>query len=53
MTDDSEPTALGWWCISGEDFLAYLRRAAGGDDPDLIYAEAYANSKVERPGDEP
>lgn len=48
---EAEPSRLGWWCISGEDFLEYLRRAAAGEDPDLIYAEAYANSKIERPGD--
>jgi hypothetical protein len=26
---------------------------ANGEDPDLVYAEAYANSKVERPGEQP
>lgn len=43
--------ALGWWTISGVDLLDMLRRAHAGEDPDLVYAEAYANSDVERPGD--
>ena len=37
---------LGWWSISGEDLLALLRRAHAGEDPDLVYAEAYANSEI-------
>jgi hypothetical protein len=44
MTED-----LGWWTISGEDLLDAMRRAAAGEDPDLIYAEFYANSEHERP----
>lgn len=39
---------LGWWVVSGENLLAMLRRAANGEDPDLIYAEEYANSEHER-----
>lgn len=35
---------LGWWAISGEAILDMLRRAHAGEDPDLIYAEEYANS---------
>lgn len=45
-----EPTngcTLGWWVISGELLLDGLRRAAAGEDPDLIYAEFYANSDTE------
>jgi hypothetical protein len=42
----AEVRALGWWTISGEDLLAMLRRAYDGEDPDLLYAEAYANSDV-------
>jgi hypothetical protein len=38
---------LGWWCIHGEELLDGLRRAAAGDDPDLVYAELYANSDHE------
>lgn len=38
--------ALGWWTISGADLMDMLRRAHAGEDPDLVYAEAYANSDV-------
>ncbi len=39
--------SLGYWVISGEDFMAAMKRAATGEDPDLLYAEYYANSDVE------
>jgi hypothetical protein len=39
---------LGWWVISGEALLDGLRRCAKGEDPDLVYAELYANSDIER-----
>jgi hypothetical protein len=39
--------SLGWHVISGEDLLALLRRAAAGEDPDLLYAEAWANADHE------
>ena len=39
--------ALGWWTIAGEDLLNLLRRVEAGEDPDLVYAEAYANSDHE------
>jgi hypothetical protein len=42
---------LGWWAISGEMLLDLLRRASAGEDPDLLYAEAYANSEIDRPSD--
>jgi hypothetical protein len=46
-------TDLGWWAVSGADLLDALRRAAAGEDPDLIYAEMYANSDREQvPGEE-
>lgn len=41
-----------WWCISGAAFLDALHRAHAGEDPDLLYAEHYANSDIERPVDE-
>lgn len=55
MSDAAEEDRLGWWAIAGSDLLAMLRRAAGGEDPDLVYAEAYANSDHEYPdqADEP
>jgi len=41
---------LGWWTISGEELLRLLREAHEGADPDLLYAEAYANSDHEHFG---
>lgn len=38
---------MGWWAISGEAFMEALRRAHDGEDPDLLYAEHYANSDHE------
>lgn len=38
---------LGWWTISGAALLDALGRAHRGEDPDLIYAEMYANSDHE------
>lgn len=34
----------GWWVISGDELHAALHRVADGDDPDIAYAELYANS---------
>ena len=42
-----------WWSISGDALLDALRRVRDGDDPDLVYAELYANSDHEHHGDEP
>lgn len=39
--------ALGWWAISGEALLDMLRRTHAGEDPDVVYAEEYANSHRE------
>jgi hypothetical protein len=46
---------LGWWTISGAALLQALRDAANGQDPDMVYAELYANSDHENipPRDEP
>ncbi|WP_255354720.1 hypothetical protein [Frankia sp. R43] len=33
--------------ISGEDLLRMLRRCAGGESPDHVYAEEYANAEIE------
>lgn len=40
-------TDLGWWTISGETLLELLRRAHAGEDPNLLYAEEYANAEHE------
>jgi hypothetical protein len=44
---------LGWWVIAGDVLLDGLRRAAEGEDPDLVYAELYANAECERPAENP
>lgn len=36
------------WVIKGEELLDALRRVQGGDDPDIVYAELYANSESEQ-----
>lgn len=41
-------SALGWWTISGEGLMDMLHRVANGEDPDLVYAEEYANSTHEQ-----
>ena len=41
--------ARGWWSISGDDLFDMLVRASRGEDPEMIYMEAYANSEVEKP----
>lgn len=46
-----QPAPLGWWTISGEALLDMLRRVQQGADPDLVYAEEYANSDHEYPED--
>lgn len=40
-----------WWVIHGEELLAALRRVAAGEDPDMVYAELYANT-TQRAGDD-
>jgi hypothetical protein len=39
-----EAKPLGWHAISGEEILEMLRRVAAGEDPDLVYMEAYVNA---------
>ena len=40
-------TDLGWHVISGDTLLDLLRRAAAGEEPDLLYAEEWANADHE------
>lgn len=40
-------TDLGWHVISGELLLESLRRVAEGEDPDLVFAELWANAEHE------
>lgn len=44
---------MGWWTISGAALLDALKRAHDGEDPDIVYAELYANSDVKNvPGED-
>lgn len=45
--ESQKPKKLGWWSISGEAIMEMLRRCHVGEDPDLVYAELYANSDHE------
>lgn len=38
---------LGWWSISGEDFMDAMRRAYLGEEPGALYVEYYVNSDTE------
>jgi hypothetical protein len=38
---------LGWHVISGEQLLEALRRVAEGENPDIVYAEIWANADHE------
>jgi hypothetical protein len=40
------------WVLSGEELLVMLHRVADGEDPDMVYAEEYANAEHELPFDE-
>lgn len=41
-------TKRTWWHISDTDIMTMLHRVADGEDPDMVYAEFYANSEVTR-----
>lgn len=40
-------TDLGWWIIHGDEILESLRAVANGENPDVVYAELYANCDVQ------
>jgi hypothetical protein len=44
---DAETHDLGWWSISGEDFMDAMRRAYLGEEPGALYVEYYVNSDTE------
>jgi hypothetical protein len=44
---DLVATDLGWWTMSGEALMEMMRRCYNGEDPDLVYAEEYANAEHE------
>ena len=37
-----------WWVMSGDELRSMLRRAANGEDPDVIYTEAHASAEREQ-----
>lgn len=46
MTDEPSDAALetdAWWVVSQEAMLWLLRRCHNGEDPEMVYAEVYAN----------
>ena len=43
MTSQPEPHDA-WWVIHSSVLLDALKRAAAGEDPDLLYVELIANS---------
>jgi hypothetical protein len=52
VSDQERPASLGWHTIPGELLLASLHRVARGEDPDLLYAELWANAEHERPSED-
>lgn len=42
-----------WWCLHGESLMSALQRAHDGEDPDMVYAELYANSQINPPEGHP
>lgn len=38
---------MKWWVLPAASLREMLQRVAGGEDPDLIYIEYYANCSVE------
>jgi len=47
MSDEHD----AWWTIHSSDFMAAMRRAHAGEDPDLLYIEYVANSETRRYGE--
>lgn len=39
---------MGWWTLRGEDFLDAMKRTRAGEDPEMVYAEYYANAQIEK-----
>lgn len=40
---------MGWHVMSGTLLLDSLRRASAGEDPDVLFAELWANAEHETP----
>ena len=45
--DDDERDPLGWHVIGGTHLLELFRRCAEGENPDLVFAEIWANAEHE------
>lgn len=40
-------SAGAWWVVHEENMLAMMRRCYAGEDPDIVFAEEYANCEHE------
>lgn len=49
-SDDPEFVPQPWHVINSRDLLALLRRSHAGEDPEILYLEAYVNA--DRPAEE-
>lgn len=47
LNPPGRPPREQWWCINGQVIMEMLNRAADGENPDLLYLEAIANSVTE------
>ncbi len=47
VADMTAPAHDAWWTIHSSVIQEMLRRAFQGDDPDLLYVELIANSRIE------
>lgn len=51
MGDPTPPPDRAWHVINGAHLLDLLRRAAAGEDPDVVYVEAWLRaSREDLPG---
>jgi len=42
------PESWAWWTIAGDELMKMLYRVQNGDEPGIVYTEAYVNSDHER-----
>jgi hypothetical protein len=48
----SERASESWWTLPESELIAILYKVKAGEDPELVLAEAYANSRIEHPSDD-
>jgi hypothetical protein len=41
------PESWAWWTIAGDELMKLLYRVQRGEDPGIVYTEAYVNSNHE------